>query len=516
MTPATNADTFPRTERMAAALAAWLPEQRWYGGKGREIRRIEVVRAVEFADEFEKDGARGLLTIVAVHYADECHLYQVPLGFRRVLPTELEPALIDTDDGVAVYDAPADHDLNSALLRLIARNHERHDIRFGLEPGGEHAFAARRGMPSRPAGVEQSNTSIVFADRYVMKLFRRLVTGINPDLELHRALSQAGSTNIAPLLGAIEAELAGAPVTLATLHSFASNAVDGWELACQDVRNLLTGPERAAGVWTDEHGDPCATKEPRDLRAQEGRRREQARERRAERGHVAESGDFAGECLRLGAAVAGMHTGLAAVLGARRMSAVDVQRLREGFLARLEAAVKEVPELSPARSRLRAAFAAVTGSRPEQTLLQRVHGDLHLGQVLHTPTRWLVIDFEGEPSASLAERTAPHSPLRDVAGMLRSFDYAAAHELRAGGHSPTGKEARIAARWTDRMRNAFLRGYATAAGTDPRAQSALLTAYELDKAVYEVIYETRNRPTWVDVPLRSVFRIAGVEEGEDR
>jgi maltokinase len=198
------------------------------------------------------------------------------------------------------------------------------------------------------------------------------------------------------------------------------------------------------------------------------------------------------------------------------MSAVDIQRLRDGFLTRLEAAVKEVPELAPARSRLRAAFAAVTGGRPEQTVLQRVHGDLHLGQVLHTPTRWLVIDFEGEPSAGLAERTAPHPPLRDVAGMLRSFDYAAAHELRAGGHPPTGEAARIAARWTERMRSAFLRGYATAAGADPRTQSALLTAYELDKAVYEVIYEIRNRPTWVDVPLRAVFRIAGVEEGEDR
>jgi maltokinase len=462
-----------RTDGLAGALASWLPGARWFAGKGREPRRIEIVRAASFADDLDRGGPRGMLAIVNVHYADGADQYLVPLGFRRELPAELAPARIGPLPGarLVVYDATADEELNLALLRLIATDQERHDVRYGIEPRGEHALVVRRRMPSRPVGVEQSNTSIVFGERYILKLFRRLISGENPDVELHRALNRTGNPHIAPLLGAIETEHAGAPVTLGALHSFAADAVDGWRIALDDVAAELTGTAPDRAYTKDWH--------------------------------------------RLGGAVAAVHADLATVLGSRRMSAVDLQRLRDVLHGRLAAAVRVQPALAPLRDKVRAVYDAVTGERPGLPV-HRVHGDLHLGQVLRTPARWLLLDFEGEPSAEPAERLAPHPPLRDVAGILRSFDYAAAYQLHTGQHSDPVEARRRAARWTARVRGEFLRGYATAAGADPRAWPRLLTAYELDKAIYEVGYETRNRPEWTQVPLRAVRALAGADGADLR
>ena len=254
------------------------------------------------------------------------------------------------------------------------------------------------------------------------------------------------------------------------LQDFAANSADGWSMALASVRDLL-----AEG----------------DLRADEV------------------GGDFAGEASRLGETVAVVHDELRRALGE---TSRDARELSAIWHERLGVTVAEVPVLTPYVDAIRATYDAVAGLG-EGMPTQRVHGDLHLGQTLRTPRGWLLIDFEGEPAAPLAERVRPDSALRDVAGMLRSFDYAAFHQILAREPSafddPAG-DSQLAWRaneWAERNRSAFCDGYALRSGTDPRDQRALLRAFELDKAVYELLYETRSRPTWAPIPLASIARL---------
>ncbi|MFT7840957.1 aminoglycoside phosphotransferase [Saccharothrix sp. BKS2] len=456
----------PRLER---ALAAWLPWQRWFGGKGRPVAGVEVEQLVELVDQRASGGPLGLLAVVAVRFADggDAERYQVPIGVRTALPDRLAPAVLAGFDGCVVYDATGDAELNAVLLRLIGQRAGRGGVGFTPEPS--FAGASKRGLVGRPIGAEQSNTSIVYGDRYILKLYRRVAAGLNPDLEAHRALRRARSRHIAPLLGSIEGEVGGEPATFGMLQAFAANAAEGWAMAMTSVRDL----------FADTDADPDAA-----------------------------GADFAAEARRLGGAVAAVHADLARELGT---GTADPRSVADDMLAHLEPALVAVPGLAPYADRLRAAFAGV-GALRERVPVQRVHGDLHLGQVLRTPATWLLIDFEGEPAAPIAERTEPRSPLRDVAGVLRSLDYAAQHQLRL--FHPTPELRRRARRWTAHNREAFTAGYAEAAGVDPAGR--LLTAFELEKAVYEAVYETRNRPDWVDIPLRAVRRLLGEEDLDDR
>lgn len=191
------------------------------------------------------------------------------------------------------------------------------------------------------------------------------------------------------------------------------------------------------------------------------------------------------------------------------MRRADLARIAGSMTTRLDSALDAVPELAEHERELRAAFAAVADLPLEMVgAAQRIHGDLHLGQALRTTARWLIIDFEGEPGAALSERLARYSPARDVAGMLRSFEYAAYHQLNqiAVGRAIDNPAAR-AAQWTARSQAAFCSGYAAVTGRDPRCDGALLTAYQLDKAVYELRYETRHRPAWAWIPLGAIGRL---------
>jgi maltokinase len=328
------------------------------------------------------------------------------------------------------------------------------------------------GLPGDIVAGEQSNTSLIFGQEAILKLFRRLEPGLNPDVEIHDALRKTENKHIAPLLGHIEIDdpdRADSPATAAMLQAFVPNASDGWRLATASVRDLI-----AEG---DLHADEVG-------------------------------GDFAAESERLGAASASVHVDMAKVLPTEPAGEDWYGTTADQMNERLTAAIDVVPQLAGHADRLRALYAAVAGSR-EPVIRQRVHGDLHLGQVLRTATGWIVLDFEGEPARPLAVRRELDSPLRDVAGMLRSFDYAARHMLVE--QPDDSQRAYRAQEWATRNRAAYCAGYSAASGLDPCGESPLLRAFEADKAVYECVYEARNRPHWLMIPLHSLSRLTGTE-----
>jgi len=221
---------------------------------------------------------------------------------------------------------------------------------------------------------------------------------------------------------------------------------------------------------------------------------------------VAAGTDFSERARTLGQATAQVHAELAQAMGTRQATSDDLTALTRSMQERHVSARSEVPALAAYDSMIRASIEAV--SNATWPSLQRIHGDYHLGQVLDAPGRgWVLIDFEGEPLRPLPERTHPGLALRDVAGMLRSFDYAAGSwELAHPDPSPSAMIDPPA--WAGRARTAFLEGYASIAGRDPREDGALLDALELDKALYEVVYEARNRPTWLSIPTNAIARLA--------
>ncbi|GAA4918570.1 maltokinase [Actinomycetospora succinea] len=452
------------------ALLAWLPTQRWFPAKGRVVAGLRTVSHAVVSAPGETPTVEH--AVIGVSFADAADTggsteerYQLVLGVQASPPADVEYAVIGRRGEDVVYDGLADGRISRLFLSLITENATRGPLRFVAEPDTEAPIVG----PGRPLIGEQSNSSVIYGERAIMKLFRRATAGLNPDLELHRALGRQGSHEVAPLLGAIEGEIDGEPMTVAMLQTYASNSADGWSMAAASVRDLLA----EADLRADEVG-----------------------------------GDFAGEAHRIGKTVAAVHLELAAALGTHPLDARGASEIEEWMLERLDRAAAAVPGVAEQREAIAAVLRGVSAAEP--STLQRIHGDLHLGQELRTPTGWLVIDFEGEPSKSLADRVRPDSPMRDVAAMLRSFDYAAFHQLSEWEQSaddPDPQLERRAQEWADRNRSAFCDGYAEATGTDPRESPELLRAYELDKAVYEVLYETRNRPSWVSIPLRSMRRL---------
>ena len=443
------------------ALATWLVKQRWFAGKGRGLRDLAIVADTEVVGGDPE--LRHL--IVTVSYDTTVDYYQVLTGLRHELPDELQHAHIGpSDDGRQAYDGLHDAELTRTLLAGIAADESIGRLRMRTIPGASF----ETGLDSLVLGGEQSNTSLVYGEESILKVFRRLSPGPNPDLEVTTALARLGSQHVAEPFGWIETTLDGVPTSLAILSRYLRLASDGWSLAATSVRDLY--------AMEDGTGDGV---------------------RAAEAG-----GDFAGEAYRLGIATAQVHADLAAAFGADVLGDGALRELTEQMFWKLDLAEAAVPELARYSEMLGDAYSSLAKLR-DPIPVQRVHGDYHLGQVMRTTeTGWVVLDFEGEPATPLAQRRARCSPLRDVAGMLRSFDYAARHQLI--GHPEQFGLNAVAGDWVRRNASAFCAGYAEAGGQDPDDNDVLLRALQLDKAVYEVLYEARHRPSWLQIPLDSL------------
>lgn len=456
--------------RIGELFARWIPSQRWFAGKGREA----TVTARLLADRVAHDSPAQIWLADFAYVDGTTETYQVPIvrygEFVDALGHVFIGALEHDDTPTQfLYDALHDKAVTNSWLISIRDNATVGPVRYVRTTADELDIDA----PSLALTGEQSNTSLVFGDTAILKVFRRLEHGENPDIEIHRALLTIDGRHVAQILGYVEVleHAAGGaaqdaePISLAMLQRYLPTASDGWELAKISVRDLMAEA---------------------DLHAAEA------------------GGDFAGEARRLGAATAEVHADLARAFGVVAMDRDTLRQTADTMLRRLDAALPVVAELDSAAPALREAYEAIATLPAHTIAAQRVHGDLHLGQTLRTARGWVMLDFEGEPARGIAERRTPDSPVRDVAGMLRSFDYVASHQLIDSPSAP--QSAYRAAEWATRNRDAFCDGYREASGDD--IDPVLLRAYEADKAVYEAVYEARNRPNWLGVPLASLARLA--------
>ena len=460
---------------LETALAEFLPTQRWFAGKGRAVAEVRVETSVPLRTALPSLSA----VVAAVAYADGgVERYHVPVGHDRGLEArQLTDRIPDAviyetkgPKGGPFYDAARDERLGGVYLDLLSRAANVEELRFYRMPEWTETL---RG-PGRLLGAEQSNSSLVFGNRLILKLFRLLEPGENPELEVTRALAGAGFAACPAPLGWIE----GLGSTLGILQRYYTGSVDGWRLAT----------ERVADHYESKDGDP---------------------------------GNFAEDAAALGRLTAELHAAMATALPKVTAGQPDLGRLSARLLGQLAQVVALVPELAGQREAIEEVYTKAEAAGGGSRHLQRIHGDYHLGQVLKAGHDWVVIDFEGEPARPLEERRRLASPLQDVAGMLRSFDYAAFQPLVLGEDpdtpGPTRDElARFegpAAAWIEANRRAFLDGYLARAGDTGKAlggdHELLLRAFELDKAVYEVMYEARHRPPWLQIPLGGIRRLLG-------
>jgi maltokinase len=494
-------------------LAAWLPAQRWYAGSGTAIRDLRIA-----ADTMLAPGDPALRhLIITLSQGGETACYQVLVGVRSRLPDHLRHAVIGPADGGVAYDGLHDPALTRTLLRSLADQRTVGPLRFIREPGTVIGAA--------PDGVvltaEQSNTSVTFGDVAILKVLRRIFPGCNPDLEVASALARRGSRHVAEPFGWIETTMGGEPTLLAVLSRYLPRARDGWLLATASLSaayRAAADGDRAADADGDRAADadgeqppaahadgeqPPASHAYGDQPALSHAYGDQSALSHAESAQpaaaLARTGpDFSGEAYLLGTATAEVHADLAAAFGTGELAPGALGELAAEMISKLEHACAEVPELRKHEEKVRGCYARLADVAAPVPV-QRVHGDYHLGQVLRTPDGWVALDFEGEPVTPLAQRRGRAPALRDVAGMLRSFDYAARHLLL--GRPDRRALGRAAAAWVRRSREAFCDGYAQAGGMDPRSNATLLQALLLEKAVYEVVYEATHRPSWLPIPL---------------
>lgn len=442
----------PRDDALAGLLGPWLPGRRWFPVKGTGAR-IVAIGGLTLRDP--GGDAEVRLLLLRAEGAGAGAVLQVPVVLLApgapaagAEPVGTEP-VGTLPDGTVVLDGPGRPEFERAWLAAA-------------EHAGSVPAARGLGTPRVLPG-EQSNTSVILpgagpdGSTAMLKVFRGLSDGANPDVDVPRALAEVGWSHVPRPLAWMGAEWPDGDGTahghLGVLSAFVPGATDGFELACDLARS---------GASFDELAD--------------------------ELGHVV------GQMHR--ALAAALPTSGAPEVGARDGLSPAAGAVADALAARFAWARAAVPELDQHAEAVDA-LAARTRLLAEVPPRQRVHGDLHLGQVLRGDGTWYVLDFEGEPLVPVAQRTRPDLALRDAAGMLRSFDYAA-----AVGGAPQA--------WTEVARTAFLAGYsAETTDLDPGTRAHLLRVLELDKALYEAVYEARNRPTWLPIPLRAVERLVG-------
>lgn len=425
---------------LEGSLIEHLPRQRWFG-----LRRSDIAAATVEVYEVMQEQWPALISLeVQVRSQDgSTHRYHVPIGLRPLgekavfLEGKAHSVLGEFRSdrgGVFAYDAVVD----PALARRLA---------------SEVVPALGSFEIVRPMGVQQSNSSLVYDERVVLKLFRQ-ITEPSLDLEMTSALWKAGFRQIAQSIGVWARE----GRDLAMAQRYLSGGVEAWALARTSLRDLFGSgnePETAGG-------------------------------------------DFAGDCRRIGDTTAKMHQTLANAFGFGPADPRDWVTLMNASLERVSDPRIDVDAA-------RTVFDSLAGLADVGASM-RIHGDYHLGQLVETDDGWFVLDFEGEPARLAEERRAPSSPLRDVAGMLRSIEYAA-RVVESEQENSHGSQADS---WIRRNREAFLDGYSDANGgldllpSDRGSFERILRAFELDKAIYEVGYEQAHRPDWVEIPLRAV------------
>jgi maltose alpha-D-glucosyltransferase/alpha-amylase len=469
-------------------LPQYLPRQRWFGSKSKTIHTATVADTIPLAN-----GA-FVIALVEVSYNDgSAETYQLPLGLaggaeaerlRESFPRAVVAAA-EESSGPVVYDASVSEAFQRVLVELFASG-----PKDGIELTTSNALRSRslEGVKTRVSSAEQSNTSILLGDQAILKLFRRLQPGANPEVEMTRFLTEmAHFKNIPAYFGALHSQTP--PMTLAVMQAFTPNQGDGWDWYAAEL-------QRCFSAATDVS---AATLE-------------------------------AAHCL--GVRTAQMHLGLATATDDKAFAAEEVtaeslvveeQRIETQARKSLRALrdhLASVPPDALDQAKLlleredtllqRSRFAAKSGSYGQRI---RIHGDFHLGQTLRTKDDFFIVDFEGEPALPLEERRKKQSPLKDVAGMLRSFSYAAQSVLASYSASRPTSLAQWAAAWEKSVVEGFLSAYRETIRAAPgllpgsHESESWLAALLMEKSAYELLYELNNRPAWIHIPLSGLLAL---------
>ena len=492
----------PRFEEI---LPSWLRQRRWYAGKSRRLRSVRVTDCVRVP--FDSTSAM-VLTVLTEYGEGDPATYVVPVAFAGAevgeeLVSRRPDAVLCRVSGGVLYDALIEPAFPTGMLDAIA-NRRRFKGARGTITGTPTRILAvlnSRGgdLEAALSTAEQSNNSVVFGERMIMKLFRRLDEGENPDLEVGRFLTErAGFSNVAPVAGSLEYRAPGrAPGTLGMLQGYVPNQGDAWAHTQHQLDAHLGRSDLGAGEIPGTHLDQAALL---------GRRTAEL--------HLALASDPDDPAF---APAPSTMLDQRSAYQAARTQAGNVFQLLRGLADRLPPATRPDAKLlldleGEVQARLRALL-----QRPITACRIRVHGDYHLGQVLWTGSDFVVVDFEGEPARSLAERRLKRWPQKDVAGMLRSYAYAAATAVRNRRDHPDPRLLEAAARrWQEAIATAFLGAYSQAAGAasfippGEAERRILLEHFLFEKAIYEIRYELNSRPDWVGIPIRGILDLMGV------